>query len=297
MKNNPLNFGYHRLKVYTGGPLGKPGGGPGSSFMASVDFDDDVSVLFPYINAVGEKAELHENPGLIRFSFKGSICVLHPRYCLITPIKDREHARAFVDDLVFYLKDIHGRKDAIKPKHKVFQRVSVVDILKILPQTNCRECGFNSCMAFAASLSQQQTVPGRCSFMGMPVVEQVTFPVYDNDGNLQSTVTLDVDMAESNSDLKHKSEYILQLEKKISSLSENRNQDGVQANASLPSPLTDREIEVLCLVAEGATNVEISQLLSISSHTVKSHVINIFNKLTVNDRTQAAVWAAKHKFV
>ena len=58
-------------------------------------------------------------------------------------------------------------------------------------------------------------------------------------------------------------------------------------------PLTDREKEVLGLVANGATNNEISEALCISPHTVKSHVIHIFNKLGVNDRTQAAVLAAQ----
>jgi DNA-binding NarL/FixJ family response regulator len=53
-------------------------------------------------------------------------------------------------------------------------------------------------------------------------------------------------------------------------------------------------MQVLRLIAHGATNPEISQLLKISPHTVKSHVIHIFNKLGINDRTQAAVWAAQH---
>ena len=63
------------------------------------------------------------------------------------------------------------------------------------------------------------------------------------------------------------------------------------------SHLTDREIEVLNLIAEGYTNPEISDLLSISVHTAKAHVINIFNKLGVNNRTQAAVVAAFHQLI
>jgi DNA-binding NarL/FixJ family response regulator len=50
-------------------------------------------------------------------------------------------------------------------------------------------------------------------------------------------------------------------------------------------------------MAEGFTNPEISELLSISHHTVKSHVVHIFNKLGVNDRTQAAVWAARNRLI
>jgi DNA-binding NarL/FixJ family response regulator len=61
--------------------------------------------------------------------------------------------------------------------------------------------------------------------------------------------------------------------------------------------LTPREIEVLRCVAEGATNPEISERLNISPHTVKSHVIHIFNKINVSHRAQAAVWAAKNQVV
>jgi len=61
--------------------------------------------------------------------------------------------------------------------------------------------------------------------------------------------------------------------------------------------LTGRELEVLRLMADGASNSEISQMLHISPHTVKSHVIHIFNKLNVNDRTQASVWAVRNQII
>ena len=57
--------------------------------------------------------------------------------------------------------------------------------------------------------------------------------------------------------------------------------------------LTDREITVLRLVAEGKTNKEIANVLDLSEKTVKNHVRNIFHKLHVYDRTQAAVHAIR----
>ena len=61
--------------------------------------------------------------------------------------------------------------------------------------------------------------------------------------------------------------------------------------------LTRREIEVLKLLAEGLFNKEIAYTLSISEKTVKNHVSNIFKKINVSDRTQAAVYAIKHNLV
>jgi two-component system response regulator DegU len=58
--------------------------------------------------------------------------------------------------------------------------------------------------------------------------------------------------------------------------------------------LTAREMEVLELIAEGLINKEIAKRLYISEKTVKNHVSNIFRKLNVSDRTQAAIYAFKH---
>ncbi len=61
--------------------------------------------------------------------------------------------------------------------------------------------------------------------------------------------------------------------------------------------LTDREIEVLKLVAEGKFNKEIAAQLHISERTVKNHISNIFKKIDVSDRTQAAVFAIKNNMI
>lgn len=61
--------------------------------------------------------------------------------------------------------------------------------------------------------------------------------------------------------------------------------------------LTKREIEVLKLLAVGMYNKEVAESLDISERTVKNHVSNIFKKLDVTDRTQAAVFAIRNGLV
>ena len=61
--------------------------------------------------------------------------------------------------------------------------------------------------------------------------------------------------------------------------------------------LTDREMEVLIGVANGMINKEIATNLNISERTVKNHVSNIFKKIDVSDRTQAAVFAIKNNII
>ena len=61
--------------------------------------------------------------------------------------------------------------------------------------------------------------------------------------------------------------------------------------------LTRREIDVLKLLAEGLFNKEIASRLNISERTVKNHVSNIFKKISVSDRTQAAVFAIRNNII
>ena len=58
--------------------------------------------------------------------------------------------------------------------------------------------------------------------------------------------------------------------------------------------LSPRELEILRLITEGKGNREIAEALIISEHTVRNHINNIFNKLQVKDRTEAAVLAIRH---
>lgn len=61
--------------------------------------------------------------------------------------------------------------------------------------------------------------------------------------------------------------------------------------------LTNREKEILKLIAEGLSNKDIAEQLFLSLHTVKNHVRNIIQKLAVDDRTQAAILALKENLV
>ena len=64
--------------------------------------------------------------------------------------------------------------------------------------------------------------------------------------------------------------------------------------AAYPDELTERELEVLRLIAAGLNNRQIADRLVISEKTVKTHVSSILGKLHVEDRTQAAVYALRH---
>jgi DNA-binding NarL/FixJ family response regulator len=77
--------------------------------------------------------------------------------------------------------------------------------------------------------------------------------------------------------------------------------EGMRGSYSEPGspfhPLSEREMEVLECVVKGMSNKEIAGLLGISHQTVKNHVTSILRKFSVEDRTQAVVYALKHGWV
>ena len=74
----------------------------------------------------------------------------------------------------------------------------------------------------------------------------------------------------------------------------------MQMGSAPPAPrngcenLTQRETEILAMMVVGARNEDIAEKLYISTNTVKTHIYNIYKKIHVPNRTQAALWAAKH---
>ncbi|MFP8887154.1 MULTISPECIES: response regulator [Streptomyces] len=71
-------------------------------------------------------------------------------------------------------------------------------------------------------------------------------------------------------------------------------QEGAGGGPGRGTSLTEREREVLALIADGRSNREIARHLVLSEKTVKTHVSNILMKLDLADRTQAALWAVRH---
>jgi NarL family two-component system response regulator LiaR len=61
-------------------------------------------------------------------------------------------------------------------------------------------------------------------------------------------------------------------------------------------PLTDREQEVITLLAQGLTNKDIAQSLFLSVRTIEAHLRNVYSKLDITSRTEAVLWAVQHGY-
>lgn len=267
-------------------------------WSASFRLDRDVSSLFPFINAEVDDALYYDKPAHVRFLLDGFRCFLYPDTVAVHFFESRAAAKEFIPGFIDFLNAVHGRKKDIRPNHNQIRQIPVTDILKILPKNNCKRCGYPTCMAFAADLARGRAIADKCPDLASPAFETAQFPVLDSNKNVIDTVNLPISTTGMKIQIKSLQDRIVELETTVKNPDIGR---GATRTSQLVKAtdynLTHREIEILELIAKGNTNNEISGLLFISPHTVKSHMINIFNKLGVNDRTQAAVLATQHGII
>jgi len=126
--------------------------------------------------------------------------------------------------------------------------------------------------------------------------EARAYPLLDRGGRVVLAARISFDITRRKRDQARRRRDLANLERSLDEL--NRSQLGQPP----PEPaggggLTRRELEVLRLMAQGLSKPQVAKVLAISPNTVKRHAGNIFNKLGVNDRAQAAVWAARQGLI
>lgn len=235
-----------------------------TAFFVKIEFADDVTAAHPYVHAHTVACRYRSQPPHARFYWKGKECVLYEKSCLAGVFEDREQAEAFAPKLIALVNETLENRSNILPAEPNRRPLKVLDILRLLPRTNCGECGFETCLAFAVALGQEELDPWSCPHFPKPRESRATYLVDGVDQPL------------------------------VFNLDEHRRQrDGNDAERCDLSALSPREVQVLELMALGFSNKEIAANLEISPHTVKAHTVKIFEKLDCTDRTQASVLASR----
>ena len=291
-----LITGYSDLSLTRGGILQDVS--PDPIWGAHFKLDNDIRELFPFINGALDKVRYQLRPLHVRFFYQEAACTLYPTEAMVAPLRGRTHAVDFIEDLIGFLNDLHARRRELTPSHKLYQPpVSVVEIVKMLPLTNCRQCGQPTCMAFAAAIRKGRAAPEDCPDFAEPISVRKIYPIFGSDGTIESTLAIESEHLPAGA----ASEGAGPAETgpgRPSDTGETRSTPLYDRyGIRIQYDLSPREIQVLRHLVEGASNPEISAALNISPHTVKSHVIHIFNKINVNDRTQAAVWAVQNNAI
>jgi len=123
-------------------------------YTARVALASDISEVLPYINATVEKGDFV--PGLPALVWKegGRKYALRPREIAISNITDRNEASGLVSSLVRRINNIWEDRENLEPSYATWEKPKVLDLLRLLPGTNCKECGVPTCMAYANKLAE-----------------------------------------------------------------------------------------------------------------------------------------------
>ncbi|MDR7522907.1 MAG: (Fe-S)-binding protein [Armatimonadota bacterium] len=125
-------------------------------------FSDDVSAAFPYLNAVLKGAVYRPDAGILSFRREGKFITLFPRRAAITKVIDDADARRTLAWLRDFINQTYEARDTITPSYKSCDALKPLDVYKLLPGTNCGECGEATCLAFALKVVAQAVEVSAC---------------------------------------------------------------------------------------------------------------------------------------
>ena len=124
--------------------------------------DQDVCAAIPYLNAVIGGFEYFTDPPAVTFRVHGKLIAVHGRKIAINALKDEQEARKIVEWLKREINAAWEQRNEIKPCYERTPRPQLIEILKLLPKTNCRQCGQPTCMVFAVRVAEGAKGPCNC---------------------------------------------------------------------------------------------------------------------------------------
>ncbi|MBM4287798.1 MAG: Fe-S cluster protein [Deltaproteobacteria bacterium] len=117
--------------------------------------EEDISPVFPYLNTeLGGWDYDQKNQVLLLKLAAGKWITLHAREIAIRGARDIEESHALLEWIKSQINDIYARRDQITPRYTSQAALKVINILKLLPLTNCKACGYPTCMAYATALRE-----------------------------------------------------------------------------------------------------------------------------------------------
>lgn len=116
--------------------------------------DQDISKALPYLNSVLGGFEYIKEPASVTFKSRGRLISVHGDKIAINSLKDEAEADKILEWLKREVNEAWENRDNIEPSYEGAPKPGIMEILKLLPKTNCRECGEATCMVFAVRVCE-----------------------------------------------------------------------------------------------------------------------------------------------
>jgi ArsR family metal-binding transcriptional regulator len=125
-------------------------------------FDADVSPVLPYLNASLGGYAFDSETSTLTLKNSGKLVTIRPQTVAVNGLKDREEVYRVLEWLKREINDTYEQREILQPSFKSRPLINMMQIIKYLPKTNCRECGEATCLAFAAKVRDGEKGPDDC---------------------------------------------------------------------------------------------------------------------------------------
>lgn len=127
-----------------------------SNFNVLMDLDEPIEELLPHLAAFLPGSTYMHGSGVINFMDEGHIVAIYADRLTITDVKDSREAEDYCRDYFERIQHVRANLPDIEPVFEKRSSITVLDILRSLPKTNCGDCGSDTCMAFAARVFRRE---------------------------------------------------------------------------------------------------------------------------------------------
>lgn len=116
--------------------------------------DEDISEALPYLNSELGGTQYYKDPPTVMFHTYGKIIKVSGREIAVNALQDEAEADKIMTWLKNEINRVWENRDHITPSEKTPEKPKLIEILKLLPKTNCKKCGLPTCMVFAAQVME-----------------------------------------------------------------------------------------------------------------------------------------------
>ena len=116
--------------------------------------DQNVENALPYLNSVLGGFEYLKDPPAVTFKTHGKLITVHGREIAVNALKDENEADKILEWLKREINDAWKNREDITPSYEGAPKPKIIELLKYLPKTNCRECSEPTCMVFAVKVAE-----------------------------------------------------------------------------------------------------------------------------------------------
>jgi ArsR family metal-binding transcriptional regulator len=124
--------------------------------------EGDISLSFPYINAEMKEASFNKEWSVLSFMDSYRMVSLYQNRITAAKVDDIIDGWRVLEKIRRLVNETYSRRNEIEPSYEMRKKPPVLEIFKRLPGTNCRECGEQTCMAFASKVWAGERQPSDC---------------------------------------------------------------------------------------------------------------------------------------